>query len=408
MKIAHISTCDFGGAGSATLLLHQYCKEIGYDSTLYTKVATNPSSTRVKYRFSVVCTIIRKLFSGLSRPFIDKKYLFYGLFDQKSELPDRIWLERLSDKDIIFVYWIDTFTTLTQLARVLEKLPSKKLYVVNFDMAHMTGGCHYSFGCSRFETGCTGCPNAALPVFKHFIEHQHFEKTVAIASLKAESLSFTPFVLKQASISAVGFLKNRLFNLPISTVDFRPLDDAKHNNVIFVGAYSPEDKRKGFELLCRILLLLNSKLKDGNSLINQKITLLFPSGTTLPEFLIRDFHVEYYKYATNNEELNAVYNKASLFLSTTLDDSGPVTVLQAMLAGIPVISHDLGYASDLIINGENGYLVNHCDVDSFAESILRVIDQWNVDLKMRSKNHERTCNCLSAFPQFSKYLVQDI
>lgn len=399
MKVAHISTYDYGGAGSAALLLDQYCKSLGFDSTLYVKeVARESTSVRLTRRWNWGADFARKCLAKLARLFVDKNFLFYGLFDRYFELPDEVWIDKLKDKDVIFIYWISTFTTLTQLARVLSSFPTKVVYVVNFDMVHMTGGCHYSFGCAQFSTGCQSCPNVFLPVFRHLIQRGNMDKTIAVSSLKARTLSFTPFVQAQANQSSVKFIANYLFNLPVSISEFRPVVSA-HNRTIFIGAYAPEDKRKGFDLLCRVLLSVSES--------HMPITLLFPVGTHVPSYIADRYLIEFYPYAKNNVDLNAVYNRASLFLNTSLDDSGPVMVLQAMLAGLPVVSHRIGYAADMVRDDENGILVDYLDVDGFADGVLRILAKWNVNSELRKRIHNDACAFSSSLPKFSDYIIDE-
>ncbi|WP_445153181.1 glycosyltransferase [Aeromonas hydrophila] len=404
IKIAHISSHDNGGAGSAALWLDQYCKKNGFDSTLYIKgVAYSSSSERITGLKNRASDFFRRVVIKFTKLLIDNNYLFYGMFDSLSELPDDIWKDKLADKDIIFIYWISTFTTLTQLARVLSFFPEKKIYIVNFDMANMTGGCHYSFGCDQFTKGCRNCPAMVLPIFKNFVSRVNMDKTIAIAKMNAKSLSFTHFVHSQAASASVNFTDNYLFSLPVNSSEFRPTT-VIHNRTIFIGAYSPQDKRKGFDLLCRILLVLSSKLTNKDKIL-QPITLLFPTGTELPDYLKNKFAIDYYNYADSSSELNAIYNRASLFLNTTLDDSGPVMVLQAMLAGLPVVSHRIGYAADMIKHDENGYLVNYLDVNDFVHSILSVLDFWTVNDKLRQQIHLDSCSFLASLPQFREYLT---
>lgn len=387
MKIAHISTYDSGGAGLAAKAVSQYFKSMGYDSVLYVKKSRCRQGNDTKViAVSYFKDALRRLAYKLIRWVIDDKYLFFGILDRHFECADRLWLEALNDKDVIFIYWISNFTTLSQLARVLKKFPEKKIYVVNFDMANYTGGCHYSFGCDSYKRGCDDCPAAFSTSLRELVRQNHLEKTIAISSLGAESLSFTNFVKKQAQDAGVNFLVNHLFALPVTASDFFPTANT-HNYTIFVGAYAPNDKRKGFDLLCRVLLALSRGRGHAQENYDRKIKLLFPSGTDLPEFIVQDYDIEFYPFATNNSELNKVYNRASLFLNTTLDDSGPVMVLQAMLAGLPMVSHRIGYAADLVVENENGILVEYLDITGYVAAITEVLEHWNVSREKREMIH---------------------
>jgi glycosyltransferase involved in cell wall biosynthesis len=58
-----------------------------------------------------------------------------------------------------------------------------------------------------------------------------------------------------------------------------------------------------------------------------------------------------------------------IFINTTNFDNMPVSVIEAMALGFPVISTNVGGIPYLIKNGENGLLVEPNDVDGFVRSI---------------------------------------
>lgn len=62
-----------------------------------------------------------------------------------------------------------------------------------------------------------------------------------------------------------------------------------------------------------------------------------------------------------------------IFINTTNFDNMPVSVLEAMALGFPVISTNVGGIPYLIKNGENGLLVEVNDVDGFVRSIEALI-----------------------------------
>jgi glycosyltransferase involved in cell wall biosynthesis len=67
--------------------------------------------------------------------------------------------------------------------------------------------------------------------------------------------------------------------------------------------------------------------------------------------------------------------KASICLVPSLmRDPFPTTVLEAMSAGKPVIATNHGGAAEVIVDGENGYLIPPNEPDQLAQVLMRAIE----------------------------------
>lgn len=62
-----------------------------------------------------------------------------------------------------------------------------------------------------------------------------------------------------------------------------------------------------------------------------------------------------------------------IFLNTTLVDNNPVSVLEAMALGIPVVSTNVGGIPYMIRNEENGLLVEPGNSDAMVEAIINLL-----------------------------------
>ena len=73
---------------------------------------------------------------------------------------------------------------------------------------------------------------------------------------------------------------------------------------------------------------------------------------------------------------------SDVFAFPSLREGLPVSLMEAMAVGLPVVCSNIRGNSDLIENGIGGYLVSPIDVDKFAKSInmLIVDSRLNVEL----------------------------
>jgi glycosyltransferase involved in cell wall biosynthesis len=67
-------------------------------------------------------------------------------------------------------------------------------------------------------------------------------------------------------------------------------------------------------------------------------------------------------------------NAFSIFINTTNIDNTPVSVLEALALGLPVVSTNVGGIPFLINNGINGILVENNDEQAMANAIIKLIE----------------------------------
>ena len=70
-----------------------------------------------------------------------------------------------------------------------------------------------------------------------------------------------------------------------------------------------------------------------------------------------------------SEELRDYYCLSDVFLITSTSESVPLTLLESLACGTPVVSTDVGIASD-ILGQQNGYVVSTSDKDEMANKVL--------------------------------------
>lgn len=78
-------------------------------------------------------------------------------------------------------------------------------------------------------------------------------------------------------------------------------------------------------------------------------------------------------------DVHAVYRSAGLCIMTSRYEGAPLTVVESLMHGCPVISYDLKYGpADIITNDVNGYLVPYGDVGGMARKIVDVMSHPDV------------------------------
>lgn len=91
----------------------------------------------------------------------------------------------------------------------------------------------------------------------------------------------------------------------------------------------------------------------------------------------------------SQRELPKYYSIADLFVLPTLEDIWGLVVNEAMACGLPVISTiAAGCSVDLIIPGENGFIVDEANVDQLSSAMKKIILDENLARKMGRKSLE--------------------
>jgi glycosyltransferase involved in cell wall biosynthesis len=82
----------------------------------------------------------------------------------------------------------------------------------------------------------------------------------------------------------------------------------------------------------------------------------------------------------DGSDLIAAYDRADLFVMTSLSESFGIVLIEAMARGVPVIAPDIAGVRDVVMDGVNGLLVDHT-VDSVRAAVLHVVN--DADLRQR-------------------------
>lgn len=76
----------------------------------------------------------------------------------------------------------------------------------------------------------------------------------------------------------------------------------------------------------------------------------------------------------DNERISALYQEADVMINASLVDNMPISILEALASGVPVVSTNVGGIPFLVTHGKNALLVPPASPDMLAEAVLRVLN----------------------------------
>jgi len=322
----------------------------------------------------------------------DHNYHFHELDEQKTFYRTKKLLKKaILMPDVIFILFAKNFINAKNIYE-LNQITHSPIFWLMYDMAPLTGGCHYAWDCEGYQNNCGNCPG--------LFSSNAFDISFANLSFKKKYLDRTNIQVltgsewqdRQAKKSSL--FRNKPIHKVLLSVDsniFKPVDKSlvrlkmgisNNKKVIFFGALGLADKRKGFSYLLDSLRILKEKLSCNNSHIENDILLLIAGNGLEGITDVLTFNYHYLGMVDNTYGIASAYQAADVFLCPSIEDSGPTMINQSIMCGTPVVSFEMGVSLDLVINGETGYMAHLRDSSDMAQGLFDIL---NLDAKTYKK-----------------------
>lgn len=91
------------------------------------------------------------------------------------------------------------------------------------------------------------------------------------------------------------------------------------------------------------------------------------------------------------EEVLNLYQQAEVFVLHSEEESQGIVFCEAMAAGKPIVATNVGGVSWVVENKVNGLLCDFGDTDTFANHIIRLLEDENLRKKMETANKAEAC-----------------
>ena len=156
--------------------------------------------------------------------------------------------------------------------------------------------------------------------------------------------------------------------------------------ILSVGSIS---QRKGHLFLIKSFEKVHSKIPTSRLII---------AGSLAEETYLAKMREEIKKYRLQDsvdiltnipqEELLQHYQTASIYALHSQEESQGIALVEAMAAGLPVVSTAVGGIPYVVKDEESGLLSEYGDIDSFANNVIRLLGNKNLRDKMAQSARE--------------------
>ena len=279
----------------------------------------------------------------------------------------------VQEADIIHLHWINQgFLSLKNLQKLIQL--GKPIVWTMHDMWPCTAICHHARECVAYHSLCQKC--FYLKSHSTDLSTSVYRKKRSI--YKDANITFVGCsnCLRQKA-SKSGLLKEKkILNIPnpIDLSKFYPKEKKKCRKqlnlpsdkcLILFGALNVTDSRKGVDYLIHSLSLLNRK--DDVELVvfgqvKQEIKTMF----SIP--------IHSMGYLLDETKIAMLYSAVDLFVTSSLDENLPNTIMEAMACGTPCVGFRTGGIPEMIDHKRNGYVADYKDAEDLARGIRWVLD----------------------------------
>jgi len=396
LKVLHINTRDYGGAAIAAIRLHKALLDEGVDSTMLFLEQSDPDipsaigfleegETHSNYLIRKAGSIKKKILHGFSQSQKNEVKLknrekgleMFSFNPSDCEVSSH---PAYRESDVIHLHWTARFLDF----RSFQRMRKPVIWTLH-DMNPFTGGCHFSRGCTNYQTECKDCPQLAgtKDLNNAWINQEYKRKNLKGISPVITAPSNW---MKSCSDKSLLFRDYKSICIP-NSVDletYKPLDKQfcrealnwpVDKRILLFVSEEIDYPRKGFDLL------INAK-----SGISASDFLIFVIGMTgMPEISIPGI---VYKGKIKDERLMALaFNAADTVVIPSREDNLPNVMLESLACGTPVISFPVGGMPDVIIKGFNGFLAEEVTPESLAKTITVFLENRGIFKRDDIRNH---------------------
>jgi len=309
-------------------------------------------------------------------------------------------LREFKEADVIHLHWINQgMLSLKGIRRILRS--GKPVVWTMHDIWPATAICHYARGCQAYTSRCHYCtllPGKGGDNDLSSVVWKRKERMLSEGNLSFVTCSrWLEGEAKRSALLRGHFITN----IPnaIDTHIYAPKDKAEARRclglpeegryILFVSQ-RVTDVRKGVSYLIEAVSQLVEQRKE--QLIDTRILILGSHAEEVAGQL--SLPADLLGYVGDNETIVNAYNAADVFVTPSLEDNLPNTIMEAMACGVPCVGFRVGGIPEMIEHQKTGYVAEIrnsadlakgigwvlCDADSkvlSAQSVRKVMRDYS-------------------------------
>lgn len=196
-----------------------------------------------------------------------------------------------------------------------------------------------------------------------------------------------------------------IFNCYSGAEYFRDRGFKKEKNIVISNCYSPISNsfRRNEKQIKRIItvgrfveqkdyftaLKVISKLKDKRKDFKFDIVGYGALETQIRSWITQLNISDVINIHINPTNVPDLLQEADIYLSTSLFEGTSNSIMEAMNYSLPIVATNVGDNNYLIKNGETGFLTSIADVENILKSILSLLDDYDLRIKMGEMGNKK-------------------
>lgn len=382
MKVLLVNTSErIGGAAVAAGRLMDALKNHGIKAKMLVRdkqteqisVLSLPGGWRMVWKFVWERVVIWKA----------NRFKKHNLFavDIANTGTDITLLPEFREADVVHLHWVNQgMLSLKNIEKILAS--GKPVVWTMHDMWPCTGICHHARECTHYHTECGHCLYLYGGGSRKDLAYRTFRKKLKLyRNRRIHFVTCSRWLEDQARKSAL-FAEQPVVSIPnpISTNLFKPRNKQEareccalpqDKKLMLFGSVKTTDKRKGIDYLVAACKLLSEQCPELSERLG---VVVFGNFSKLLADLL-PFKVYPMDFVSDERRLVAVYNAVDVFVTPSLEENLPNTIMEAMACGVPCVGFDVGGIPEMIDHLHNGYVAEYKSAKDFADGIRWVLDE---------------------------------
>ena len=386
MKVLHLNYFDIkGGAARAAYRIHHALSDVGVDSTMWVNVAEagdwtveGPTS-----KWSKGVTWLRLQIGDLLGKALQTEN---SVIHSPAIFPSQ-WVKRLnqSDADIVHLHWVNhEMLSIADIGRI-----EKPIVWTLHDMWPFCGAEHYTEDFRWRE----GYRRDNRPTYESGFDLNRWTWERKRQLWQRQMHIVTPSHWLQDSVRVSALMNDCPVDVISYAIDikrWRPIEQNLARDLLgfphdvplllFGAIGGGRDPRKGFDLLLSALGHLRGTIPD------LELVVFGQSAPRTPPDL--GFPVHYTGHLHDDISMQLHYNAADVFALPSRQDNLPLTCMEALSCGVPVVAFNASGPPTMIMHQQTGFLAKAFEVEDFAEGVRWVLqDSAKATLRKSARDY---------------------